>query len=375
MATSETERSAQPTDQGAGKSAGKSAKALALGITIAVLFVVAWLLGWYFGLGGRWIHVLPLIAAAIAIELFIRFYPQRDIKTEDAVIPQWNAANVSGSLTEIHSYVIREAGKSNQWYWRAKRSKAVYSQLIRFSALVLAAVAGLLPIAGSLAKDYGVKLSPDPSNGLWASGLLGLAAALVGLDKAFGFSSGWARYVLTATNIRKTLEEFRMEWAELMAKLGTSPTAESGGPLIDRARKFRSDVEALVLQETKDWVTEFQNSMVQMEKDIGAQLAALKAQVDKTAQAKVAAGQPGAIQLQIENASKADPGSKIKVTLTDGDGPPTEEMVSGQTWAKLNLSPAHYKLKIQATVKEQTVEDQKVVPVKPGEIANVQMAL
>jgi hypothetical protein len=84
-----------------------------------------------------------------------------------------------------------------------------------------------------------------------------------------------------------------------MAEAGTSPPAESVAPLIDRARSFRTDVEALVLQETKDWVTEFQNSMVQMEKDIVAQVAALKAQVDKATQAKEAAEQPGSIQLQI----------------------------------------------------------------------------
>ena len=98
---------------------------------------------------------------------------------------------------------------------------------------------------------------------------------------------------LAATNIHRTLEEFRIEWAELMAHAGTSPTAESIAVLIDRAKKFRTDVDGLVLQETKDWVTEFQNSMVQMEKDIVSQVAALKAQVDKAAQAKEAAEQPG----------------------------------------------------------------------------------
>src|SRR5262249_42882887 len=136
-------------------------------------------------------------------------------------------------------------------------------------------------------------------NGLWASLLLGVAAALVGLDKAFGYSSGWARYVLTATKIRKALEEFRMDWVELMAKAGNPLRADTVTPLIERAKKFRVDVEALVLQETKDWVTEFQSSMAQMEKDVAAQLSTLKAQVDKTIQAREAASQPGAIQLSI----------------------------------------------------------------------------
>lgn len=376
MPPSETAKSTQPAAQGTGRGGAESTGsigALAVWITISLLLLVLWLLAWHFQFGDGWIHALPMIVSAILTALLIKFIPPKDIKTEEDVIPKWEAANVAHSLDEIHSYVIHEAAKSSQWYWRAKRSKAVPSQLIRFSAWVLAAVAGLLPIVGSLLKEHSLRGGSELSNALWASILLGLAAALVGLDKAFGFSSGWARYVLTATNIRRTLEEFRIEWAELMAKLGNSPTAESVAPLIDRARKFRIDVEALVLQETKDWVTEFQNSMVQMEKDIGAQVAALKAQEDKAAQAKGAAEQPGSIQLQIQNAANVDAGTAIKLFLTDGGGITTEEPVLGRAWAKLNLSPGQYKIRIQASVKGQIVEDQKVVAVQPGGIKEVQL--
>jgi hypothetical protein len=377
MPPSETPESAQNADLGDKKGITNLVSrglAIAILITISVLLVMLWLLAWHYQVGGGWIHLLPVGVLVILVLSLIRFSPPKDIQTEEGVIPKWNAGNIADSLAEIHSYVIREAGKSIHWYWRAKRSKAAYSQLIRFSAWVLAAVGGLLPVVGSLFKDSLPK-GLDLANGLWASLLLGVAAALVGLDKAFGYSSGWARYVLTATNIRRTLEEFRLEWAELMAKAGTSPTAEDVALLVDRAGKFRAEVEALVLQETKDWVTEFQNSMVQMEKDIAAQVAALKAQVEKAAQAKEAAEQPGSIQLQIQNASKADTGTTISVSLTDAQGKTIKESASGQSWARLNLLPGQYKIGIQATVQGQSVEDQKVVPVKPGEIANVQLAL
>jgi hypothetical protein len=306
--------------------------------------------------------------------LLIRFSPAKDIETEEDVIPKWNAENVGDSLAEIHSYVIREAGKSIDWYWRAKRSKAIPSRFIRFSAWVLAAVGGLLPVVGSLF-DISLPGGTELANGLWASLLLGIAAALVGLDKAFGYSSGWARYVITATSIHRTLEEFRLEWAELMAKAGSSPTAESVAQLIDRALKFRTDVEALVLQETKDWVTEFQNSIVQMEKDVATQVAALKAQVDKAAQVKETTEQPGSIQLEIQNVSKIDAGTTVSVCLTDAQGETIQESASGHSWAKLNVSPGQYKISIKATVNGQSVEEQIVVPVKPGEVASVPLAL
>lgn len=376
MTPSDTPESKDPPDRGRGK-VGNSAgtrPAIAIWIAISLFLIGLWLLVWHFQVGDGWIHSLPVVALIILIVSLTRFIPGNDIQTEEDVIPKWDAEKVTESLAEIHSYVIREAGKSIHWYWRAKRSKALPSQLIRFSAWVLAAVGGLLPVVGSLFKLQ-LPGGTDLANGLWASLLLGVAAALVGLDKAFGYSSGWARYVVAATNIHRTLEEFRMEWAELMARAGTSPTAENVAPLIDRAKKFRTDVDALVLQETKDWVTEFQSSMVQMEKDIVAQVAAPKEQVAKAAQAKEAAEQPGSLQLEIQNMSKVDNGTTISVYLTDAQGKTIQETASGQSWARLNLLPGQYKIRIQATVKGQSVEDQKVVPVKPGEIANVQLSL
>jgi len=104
-------------------------------------------------------------------------------------------------------------------------------------------------------------------------------------------------------------------------------------------------------------------------------IAALKAQVDKAAQAKQAAEQPGSIQLQIQNASKADPGTTITVCLTDAQGKTIQESACGQLWVRPNLSQGQYTVRIQATVKGQSVEDQKVVPVKPGEVTNAQLAL
>ena len=122
-------------------------------------------------------------------------------------------------------------------------------------------------------------------------------------------------------------------------------------------------------------MSEVQNSMVQMEKDIVAQVAALKSLVEKAALAKEVTEKPGSVQLHIQNTSNADTGTIISVFLTDGQGKTIQESASGQSWAKLNLAPGQYKIRLQATVKEQSVEDQKVVTVKPGEITDVQLAI
>lgn len=297
----------------------------------------------------------------------------KDIKAQLEIVPKWDPADPAKSLDEIHSYVIAEAGRSSDWYWQAKRWKAYPSRIIRFLAWILAAIGGLLPVAGYLLHTY-LKVAENLKDGLWASILLGVAAALFGLDKAFGYSSGWARYVLTATSIRKALEEFRMDWAELRAKAGTTLSSENVAPLLERAKKFRVDVESLVLQETKDWVTEFQNSLAQMEKDLATQLSTLKTQVEKTMQAKEAASRPGLIELTVSNAPKAD-GATVQIRI-EGPAVITDKIPAGSTtFAKADVPAGSYVLQISAKVGGKDISAQTAFVVKPGEIAKLQLAL
>ena len=296
----------------------------------------------------------------------------KNIFADERAVPDWNSADPEQSLNQIYSYVLNEAARSIHWYWANKGSKAFLSRWIRFLVWGLAAVGGLLPIVAALIVPVGQE--SKLTSGLWPSLLLGIAAALLGLDKGFGFSSGWARYVLTATNIRKSLEEFRLDWTVLRAKVASPLTAEGVAPLIERAKQFRSDIESLVLQETKDWVTEFQSTMAQMEKDVAAQVSNLKAQVDKTIKDREAAGQPGAIQLTIVNFAKAAAGT-LKVTLQDSKGQKQQEAVSGGSWPKINVAPGQYTLTVEATISGQPFVDAQVITVESGKTATPQVTL
>jgi hypothetical protein len=286
-------------------------------------------------------------------------------------IPNWDPGRPEESLTEIHIYVLDEAAKSTQWYWKNKGSKARWSRTIRFAVWALAAVGGLLPIIGALLEDHFPNL--DLTNGLWASLLLGVAAALLGLDKGFGFSSGWARYVLTATNIRKSLEEFRLDWTVLRAKAGNPLTAQNVTPLIERAKQFRSEVEGLVLQETKDWVTEFQSTMAQMEKDVATQLSTLKAQVDKTIKEREEASKPGYVQLTIKDPANKFAKASLKATLFDSSNEAVtvakDLPVTSLTWTSPFVPPGFYHIKVEGTVDSVPFDQTRDATVKSGEKA------
>jgi hypothetical protein len=297
--------------------------------------------------------------------------PQRKSTDIQAAAPgalRWASDQVPLSLERLLTYVENEAAETIGWYWRSKRWKALLSRWIRLWALVLTALAGLVPIAFYILKDTVHWSAPVlDTSGLWSSALVGVAAALVGLDRAFGFSSGWARYVLAATDIRRRLEEFRMDWIALAAVTGPDPSTEQIAPLIQRAKEFRIAVEGVVAQETKDWVTEFQNSMAQLEKDVKAQLDALKIQVDRTQEVQVAAAQPGSLEITIDNAERTE-NFTFFVTLEGADGFLVKaEKVSGdKTWGRVNIAPGQYRLVINATrAGANPVSSTRVVTVNP----------
>lgn len=254
---------------------------------------------------------------------------------------QWKSDQVPLSLDLLLAYVEKEAANAIDWYWRSKLWKARLSRWIRLWALILTAGAGIVPIIFYILKDLeGLSASVVATSGLWSAALVGLAAAFVGLDRAFGFSSGWARYVLAATDIRKRLEEFRMDWIGLTALSGPNPSPDQITALIQKAKEFRVSVEGIVAQETKDWVTEFQTNMAQLEKDVKAQLDSLKAQVEQTRGQRDAVTQAGSIEATVENADKTKDFA-FSVTFDGPDGviAKDQQISGGKTWGHLNITP------------------------------------
>jgi hypothetical protein len=104
----------------------------------------------------------------------------------------------------------------------------------------LLTAAGLVPIIIQLVKNAGANWAKGFDSGPLASLFVGIAAALLGLDKAFGYSSGWTRYVLTGTSMTKLLQEFRMDWLALSAAAAGAPNEERQAAMIQRAKEFVS---------------------------------------------------------------------------------------------------------------------------------------
>ena len=300
---------------------------------------------------------------------------QSNIRAHETVDVAWDNKDVVASLRAIRKNAEDEGQKAIDWYWRKKPWKSNPSQAIQFSALLLTAAAGILPVIVQVVKNIRPTVLPaNFDSGPVATLCVGIAAALIGLDKAFGYSSGWTRYVLTATNMTKLLHEFRLDWVGLIAASAAEPTTEEQAKLIQRAKDFVSGIQSMVLQETKDWATEFQSNMAQMEKDLKTQLDTLKAQVDQAAKEKESAAKPGSIELTLTNADKTD-GFHFDVSLESTTTKFADSVSNTKVWTRINTPPGQYKLTVDAKAKGSAIATSMIVDVKPGETSKPALTL
>ena len=189
----------------------------------------------------------------------------------------WKDTDTDNSLSMLHQYVEDQAQKQIQWYWGKKRAKANMSMFLRFVAIILFALGGLVPIVkATLPATIVTKFPFDFGQSGYL--LIGIAAGCIGLDRFFGYSSGWIRYVTTAMALEKSVEEFRLEWTRNMAKMRGAPHApEQLETLIQTCRAFNLAIRGQVEQETRAWVVEFQTNLSQLEKDLQAKADEAKA--------------------------------------------------------------------------------------------------
>jgi SMODS and SLOG-associating 2TM effector domain 2 len=193
----------------------------------------------------------------------------------------WKDSDVGTSLSALHQYVEDQAQKQIKWYWDSKRAKAATSMGLRFVAIVLFVLGGLVPIVKATLPTT-VQFSFDFGQSGYL--LIGVAAGCMGLDRFFGYSTGWIRYVTTAMAIEKSLEEFRLEWTRNMARMrGAAPTPEQLETLIQTCTAFSLAIKSQVEQETKAWVVEFQNNLSQLEKELQTKVDEAKAKTKSAA--------------------------------------------------------------------------------------------
>ena len=290
--------------------------------------------------------------------------------------PAWsNPPDLEAWICGICKYVEGEAKEAIDWYLGKSRGKRRGSHWIRLAAIFFGGIAGLLPIVAAIwPQQWRLPGVTDGAFSLISSLLIGLVALLLAFDSLCDFSRGWMRYMLTAFEIRASLQEFRLDWAAERAKLPQPLKSDGAAPaaLLQLAKEFVLKVEKFVGEETRQWATEFAQNLAQMEKEASARWE----QRQKDVEARREAAKPGGIQLTVTNAKAVD-GRKFDVLLQSPNGiDPVKASVSGaQTWARSSVAPGMYTIEATATINQKPAAASQVIDVKPAEIREVSLTL
>jgi hypothetical protein len=277
-------------------------------------------------------------------------------KHRDIELPTLNShiwdAGVSNTvlLRKLYEYAEGTANQAITWYWREKAPMKRASRTLRLLAIVLTTLGGLSPIVDAAGLNIrGVALA----EGQVGYVLLGAAAGCVALDRFFGFSTGWMRYVKAAQEIQTSLSDFRLDWGMAMARFAdTKPTPEQVQQLLHRTKAFIRRVDAQVTKETEEWISQFQASL---------------AEADRAAAAQVAASRPGALVIMVSNGAKARDGFTIVL-----DGLPLQT-IRGTHHQIGYVPPGVHQVGAKGEVDGRPVEATDTVNVAPGEIVEVKL--
>ena len=172
---------------------------------------------------------------------------------------QWDEEHRRHSLDTVYKRAEDHALNAIDWYLHAKRSKKNCAQFLRIGMIGSSAVAGLLPLLSQIYQDQLSSLSPA-----WTTIALGVAGVLMAIDKYFGCSSAWMRFIATEHRIRQALHEFQMDYDLEQSRWSDNlPNSEQAQTMLSRCKAFISQVDTLILQETNEWLVEFQNAVKQ----------------------------------------------------------------------------------------------------------------
>ena len=134
--------------------------------------------------------------------------PGKDLVAGSLEDLSWAPDERMSSLEKVFKYVSGEAQQAIVWYLRKKDPKRKGARFLRFGAIIATTMAGLIPLLAEIFKVNGQpQISPA-----WASVALILAVALIGLDRFFGFSTAWMRFLTTEIQIRTALQAFQLDW-------------------------------------------------------------------------------------------------------------------------------------------------------------------
>jgi SMODS and SLOG-associating 2TM effector domain 2 len=270
---------------------------------------------------------------------------------------EWAPDTDAASVSAIMSFSESIGTNAEAWYFGRVKVKKFGGRILRVGAIMLTTLGGLLPMISEMARAAKERheMMVFTFSPVWASVFIALAGALLLLDRFWGFTSAWVRYLTTGQKISEALATFRFDIQDCRRGWsGGRPSSEQIGYALQRCREFVGLINAIVREETNAWASEFQGTLSKIDE-------AMKNAPSVTAH--------GALDLKVAN---GDAVSEWVVQI--GGGAPQKR--SGKEIAFGGLSPGLITVRITAVDNAgKPLAIERSVLIKSGEATNLSVTL
>jgi len=273
-------------------------------------------------------------------------------------IINWKKENLDQDLRELTLYAMDYARQFRDYYRNSANYKRSWAKILRIIAIISTALGGLLPVLSQILAKDDINLEPA-----WATVAITIAVTAIGLDRFFGFSSAWMRFITTEIKINSKIEQIKLNIEnERFSWQGAAPDFDGAKTMINHITLFINEVSQIVKDETNTWMMEFQNSIQKFNEEANVKADNLKL---------------GGVAVNIENAAEFSKGIKLQLE--------SQEPIrfSGSSYSFNNLLPKIYKLVItgileqtaEGVTAEKEIRNETLVNVTPGNITAVNINL
>jgi hypothetical protein len=185
----------------------------------------------------------------------------KDLRADGFPELVWEPGKLAAPLNALYQFTVNYATSAQDWYVRNRRVLRFGSRSLRIWAILLTTVAGIVPLLAQMLEGTCIKIHP-----LWTAVALALVGTLLALDKFWGATSGWVRYVLAEQELAVAKDKFRSEFELARVSWNSlEPTAEQAQAMVKRCAEFMAQIHGIVSAETKNWASEFAEAARQIE--------------------------------------------------------------------------------------------------------------